>query len=319
MSLMRRVSSLAAMMVIAMACSDSNAPKRGGQAVDVVYTDASGRAKLVHTGSDPVPVPALDTTELFAPITDGMVTFSRSRFSIFRFSTPGLSPIEDRLERGVMVTPGAVSKDGRRLAYASAINSDVFVHTMDLTTGQRDSLNVALRTDLPAAPQIIYSVPVWSPSGDSVAFLLPNVLGMQLFIYERASQRVEVKVMQVPTSTYFRVLEGRPHWASDGTIRFLTQRTELEPYRLLDTLAVLRVYAREPMPHSDVEARATPPDTLSMDDVWSYSFSADGKSVAFGMASGTRSAIMVMHRGLPTLETLVYSEGARPMSVVLVP
>lgn len=316
---MRRLFGFITIVAGTVACSDSTAPKQSAPRVEVVFSDAAGKAHLLTTGGSPTAVPALDTTELFAPLADGMVTFSRSRFSIFHFATLALTPLEERVERGVMVTPGAVSKDGRRLAYASAVNSDVFLHTVDLTTGVRDSLNVALRTDLPAATQIIYNVPVWSPSGDSVAFLLPNVLGMQLLIYERASKRLEVKVMQVQTSTYFKLLEGRPHWSADGTIRFLTQRTELEPYRLLDTLAVVRVYPRESLPHSEVEARAVPPDSLSMDAVFSYSFSADGRSVAFGMSSEGRVAIMAMHRGLPDLQTLLYSETIRPLSIVLVP
>ena len=316
---MRHMLGFVAIITIAAGCRDSVAPKVGGAPVEVVFSDASGRASVVKTGFAPIPVPDLDTTELFAPLADGMVTFSRARFSIFRFSTPGLTPLEERVEPAAILTPGAVSRDGRRLAYASALDSDVFLHVVDMVTGERDSLNVVTRTDLPAAPQIIYNVPIWSPSGDSVAFLLPNVLGMQILIYERASRRLEVKVMAVPTSTYFRLLEGRPHWSSSGTIRFLTQRTELEPYRLLDTLAVLRVDPRLSMPRTEVESRAVPPDSMSMDAVWSYSFNADGSATAFGMTSETRSAIMVMRKEKGTLETLLYSPSVRPMSIVVLP
>ncbi len=80
-------------------------------------------------------IPALDTTRLFAALTDAIVTSSRSRFSIFRFGDPELRLIGDRIEPGGLITLGAVSRDGRQLAYASALNPDVFPYTVDLSTG----------------------------------------------------------------------------------------------------------------------------------------------------------------------------------------
>ena len=318
-SRMRNAIRTSALLIAAAGCSDTTAPRLKAAAVEVIYSDSAFRAAVVRTGHAPAPVPALDNTELFAPLSDGMVTYNGSGFSVFHFATPELTPFEDRVERGAFVSSGAVSRNGRRLAYASGLDFERFLHTVDLTTGIRDSVDVTAYVEPTIADQMLFSVPVWSPSGDSVAFLLPNVIGIQIMIHELGSQRVEVKPMSVATSTFFRVLGGRPHWSTDGTIRMLTRRTEVEPNRLLDTLVVLRVFPREAMPHAEVVSRAVAPDSMTMGSVWSYSFSADGRTGALGMSSAGRAAIMVMQEGVPTLETLLYGTGLKPRDIILIP
>lgn len=310
-------------VVLMAACTDGTSPD-APRAATVLYTDSTGRVSLVRSGEGSIPVRSMDTTQLFASAPGGVIGLKFG--NLYRFTLIDQVPrrVETVQNLWALMTRGAVSPDGKRIAYASAtttISSTqpvIFVHSIDLETGKHDSANVSSRTDIPAAPQIIYSYPIWSPSGDSVAFLLPNVLGIQLLIYERTSQRIEVKPMAVPSATYYHVLDGWPRWTPDGNIRFLTRRMLVEPYRLLDTLVVLQVSARDDMPHSSVVTRAVAPDSLPMGDPWSYSFSADGKTIAFGMSTNGRAAIMVMRQGVRRLETLLYRSGG-PRSVVLIP
>ena len=316
---MRHVIGMFGMVLAAVACADGTAPVRAGAPVTVLYDDSAGRSAVVRTGQSPQLLPTLDTTSFFAAMDDGVVTFSRSRFSIYRFDDNELRPLEDRIEPSAALTPGAVSRDGRRLTYASARNLDRFLHTVDLTNGTRDSVNISNRDDLGAADQVVLSVPIWSPSGDSVAYLLQNVLGMQVIIFERTSHRVEQKVLAIPSSTYFQVQQGRPYWSADGTIRILARRSEVEPYRVLDTLVVLKIFVREPLPHTEVVSRAVAPKDMPMGALWSYSFSADGKAVAFGMSANGKAAIMVMRQGKQELETLLYGPGLRPRNILLIP
>ena len=298
------------------ACGDGNGPNVASEAVTVVYTDASGHASVVRSGSAPEPLSALDTASLFASTTGGVFRFKNGRISVFRFADPVLRSFEDRQESAALITRGAVSRDGHLLAYATQLNADVYLHVVDIASGARDSINVSNK-GIEAAPQIIFSVPVWSPDADSVAFLLPNDLGMQLFLYERASRRLEVKVLKVPTTTYFEPLQGFPSWASDGAIRFLTRRKEGTV--MLDTLVVLRVNPREGFPQAVVAYRAVPPDSLPMSDAWASSFTPDGRSVAFVMATGAKTAVMVMRQGKAQFETLAYGTGVAPADLLLVP
>jgi hypothetical protein len=306
-----------ALTIGVIACSDGTAPRVTASPVTVVYTDALGHASVVRSGGTPETISALDATSLFASSSGAVLAYKNGRISVFRFSDPVARPFEERQESGALVTRGAVSPDGHLLAYATALDTNVFIHTVDITTGARDSVNVAHRDDLLAGPQIIFSVPVWSPSGDTVAFLLPNNVGMQILLYEHSSRRLEQKVMTVPVSTYYEPLAGHPRWTPDGTIRFLVRRKYLDA--LHDTLAVVRVYPREVFPHSELLYTAVAPDSLSMMDAFSYSFSADGKTLAFAMFTGDKTAIMVMRQGRPVLETLLYDDGPAPTDVLLVP
>lgn len=306
----------AAMLGVA-ACSDGTAPDLASGPVTVVYTDASGNASVVRSGGDPEAINVLDATTLFASSSGAVVGYKDGRISVFRFTDPVARSFEERQESAGLITRGAVSPNGRRLAYATALNTDVFLHTVDMTSGARDSVNVAHKDELLAGPQIIFSVPVWSPGGDTVAFLLPNSIGMQILLYEHSTRRLEQKVMTVPVSTFYEPLYGHPRWTPDGTIRFLVRRKDLGV--LHDTLAVVRVYPREVFPHSELMYSAVSPDSLSMMDAFSYSFSADGKTLAFGMATGSKTAIMVMRQGRPTLETLLYEDGPAPTELLLVP
>ena len=314
---MRLTIGILAIPLAIVACSDGTAPNPSADAVTVVYTDAAGHASVIRTGDAPVAVTALDATSLFASARGAVIGYKGGRISVFRFTDPVARPFEDRQESGGLVTRGAVSPDGRQLAYATALNSDVFLHTVDMSTGARDSVNVAHRDDLLAGPQIIFSVPVWSPGGDTVAFLLPNVVGMQILLYEHATGRLEQKVMTVPTSTLYQPLAGHPRWTGDGTIRFLVRRKNINV--LHDTLAVVRVYPREVVPHSELMYDAVAPDSLPMMETFSYSFSADGKTLAFAMSTGSQTAIMLMRAGRPVLETLLYDDGPSPTDVLLVP
>lgn len=300
------------------ACSDGTGPRAVGAPATVIFSDSLGRVSVVRSGGAPTAISSLDTTILFATTKGGVLGLKFGRLYRFQLSDPTPRPFEAFGDLWALMTRGAVSPDGRRLAYGSQTDAGVFIHALELANGDHDSVNVSAREDILAAPQIIYSYPIWSPSGDSVAFLLPNVLGMQILLYERSTQRVEVKVMAVPTSTYFHVLDGWPRWTTDGTIRFLTRRMEVDPWRLLDTLVVLQVHPRDAFPYSEVVSRAASPDSMPMSDPWSYSFSADGKTVAFGMSTNGRAAIMVMRQGRRVLEPLLYRAGG-PRSLVLVP
>ena len=305
----------AALLGIA-ACKDGTGPRVLAGPVTVVFTDSTGHASVMRSDSAPVSISSLDMTELFASSTDAVLGYKLGRLSIFRFSDPVPRPFEDRQESAALITRGALSADGKRLAYATGINSDIFLHTVDITTGARDSINVANK-GLDAAPQIIFSVPIWSPNSENVAFLLPNFLGMQILLYERSTRRLEVKPIAIPSSTFFEVLDGRPQWSSNGTIRFLARRKE--DGIMLDTLVVLQIDPKQPLPQSAIAYKAVPPDSLAITGAWSYSFSRDGKTAAFGMSTGGRAATMVMRQGRSVLETLLYADGAAPADLVLIP
>jgi len=315
---MRNALLILAAVFVGAACSDGTGPGIRPPAATVIFADSLGHVSMVRSGGAPAALRSLDTTTLFATTTGGVIGLKFGQLYSFRLSDPIPRPFESLNNLWSLMTRGAVSPDGKRLAYGSANDAAVFLHTIELESGTHDSVNLSSREEILAAPQIIYSYPIWSPSGDWVAFLLPNVVGIQILLYERLTRRVEVKPMAVPTSTYFHVLDGWPRWTEDGAIRFLTRRMEVEPWRLLDTLVVLQVHPRDDLPFSEVVARAVAPDSLPMSDPWSYSFSADGKTIAFGMSTNGRAAIMVMRQGQRELETLLYGPGG-PRSLVLVP
>jgi hypothetical protein len=313
---MRIPAGILAAGLMASACSDGTGPRGPASPVTVVFVDSTGHASVMRSDSVPSAISSLDAMELFASADDAVLAYKQGRMSIFRFSDPVPRPFEDREESAALITRGALSADGKRLAYATGLDANIFIHTVDITTGARDSINVANK-GLDAAPQIIFSVPIWSPDAKNVAFLLPNFLGMQVLLYERSTRRLEVKPIAIPSSTFFEVLDGRPQWSSNGTIRFLARRKA--DGIMFDTLVVLQIDPEQALPQSAIAYKAVPPDSLAITGAWSYSFSRDGKTAAFGMSTGGRAAIMVMRQGRSVLETLLYADGAAPADLVLIP
>jgi Tol biopolymer transport system component len=170
--------------------------------------------------------------------------------------------------------------------------------------------------DVPAADQIIGRRPVWSPSGDTVAFVLPNPIGVQLFLYEVPTRRIEFFAVPVPVSTYARPLDGWPYWDPNGSLHFVAWRFDVDVPT--DTIVVLRVFP------SDRDRRAelvygAHTDSLPIEGGTSYSFSADGRTVALSVRAAGRLGIFLMHRGEPVLKPVIYGPSQEPIQPLLIP
>jgi hypothetical protein len=218
---------------------------------------------------------------------------------------------------GFGIAGGATSPDGRTLAFAQqSPGAHVFLHLLDLTTGERDSAKVSGRLDVPAAAQILGRRPVWSPSGDTVAFVLPNSIGVQLFLYEVPTGRIEFFAVPVAVSTYARPLDGWPYWDENGSLHFVAWR--FDDTTPTDTLVVLRVFPRDRDRRAELVYSAHT-DSLRIQGGSSYSFSADGRTVALSVHVGGRTGIFLMLRGNRRLLPVIYGPTRSPVQPLLIP
>ena len=298
---------------VAMGCGDSTGPS-GPQNLTIVFVDAQNQLFTLRAGNTPVPTELRDV-QPFAP-SNGALWFLPPHGEPLR-----ILHLDGRVDTLEIPSSGgargAISPDGGLLAYSRRSSGRIYLTTVNLVSGHRDSVDVTGRADAVAADQILGKTPVFSPSGDTVAFLLPNIIGMQVFLYEVATRRIEVFPVPIPVITFARVLDGWPRWTSDEGIRFLARRHVSNS--LTDTVMVMRVFPREPERVADVLYWATPPDSLSLDNANTYSFSADGETVVFSVVADGVSGIFAVRRGSRTMQPLVYRAGTAPRLPLLIP
>jgi hypothetical protein len=214
---------------------------------------------------------------------------------------------------------GAATNDGRLFAYTTIDNDSVHLNTFSLETGERRSVNVTGTVQAPASEQIGLATPTFSPSGDSLVFLLPNFLGMQMLVYEPRTGRYDVRLLRVQVTTFYEPLQGWPRWtARDNSVRFLARlKSNLQP---TDTLAVVRIFPREPDRPNEMVYAARVPDSLSIASAKFYSFSEDGNTVVMSVATTQgKTGLFAMRAGHGTLETLLYDGRVTPRYPLLIP
>jgi hypothetical protein len=311
-----RLPAAAVAALVLAACGESTGP--GAPApLAVAFLDAGGRLNTVRTGEDRV-VTAIAGGIPYAS-TRGAVALHGDGLRIYHVAegTVDTLPVANFGYR----TAGAISPDGSRLAYATragtATGSEVYLVMVHLASGAADSVRVSGRQEVLAAEQIEFSTPIYSPSGDSIAFLLPNQIGMQLFLYEVPTGRMEVQLLRVQVSTFFQPLGGWPRWTPQATIRFLT-RLRIEG-ALTDTLVVLEVSPRDPEAFARAVYLGAPPDGLPLANPGVYSFDAEGRAVAFATSVDGQTGIFALRQGQPTFETLVQEPGLFPRYPILIP
>ena len=303
--------------LLAGACGDGTGPGTPPP-IAVAFLDAQGFLNVVRSGE-----PRVATT------VGGAIPYASTRGAVALHGTGALRlyHVADGAVDTLPVprfgyrTAGAISPDGLRLAYATRVStattSDVYLVIVDLGSGAADSVRVTGREEVPAAAQIEFSTPIYSASGDSIAFLLPNAIGMQLFLYEVPTGRMEQLLLRVQTSTYFQPLAGWPRWTSAGQIRFLTRLRILG--ELTDTLVVLEVSPRDPESFAHVAYQGEPPAGVDLDDPGAYSFDAGGRAVAFAVTTNEGPGLFVLREGQRTFETLLLEPGLTPRYPIVVP
>jgi hypothetical protein len=269
--------------------------------------------QIVQDGQAPASTSVANAVP-FAALKGGLIVIRQGILS--RYYLDG-SSITVPAFAGFGTWAGAVSPDGNQLAYSQrSTGGQSFLHLVDLTTGAHDSIMVSGRLDVPAADQIIGRRPVWSPSGDTVAFVLPNPIGVQLFLYEVPSRRIEFFAVPVAVSTYARPLDGWPYWDPNGSLHFVAWRFDDDVPT--DTMVVLRVFPSERDRRAELVYSAHT-DALPIEGGTSYSFSADGRTVALSVRALGRLGIFLMHHGEPVLRPVIYGPSQEPIQPLLIP
>jgi hypothetical protein len=302
-------------MLALAACDDGTAPPPPvDEAIRIAYVESGLQTlQIVQEGMTPSATSVQNATP-FAAIEGGLVLARQGGLSLYYLDG---SSITVPASTGNGVPGGAMSPDGTRLAYARRSNTGaVHLHFIEITGGTHDSLLVSGRQDVPAAVQIAGRRPSWSASGDSLAFVMPNPIGVQIFLYEVTSGRIEVFPVPVPVTTYVQPIEGWPYWHPDGSLHFVGWRTENSAPT--DTLLVVRVFPRERARHFEV-VFAAHTDSLTLESATSYSFSPDGRTVALTLRADGRTGIFVMHRGEPLLTPVLYEAARTPGQTLLIP
>lgn len=297
------------------ACDDGTAPPPPvDEAIRIAYVESGlPTLQIVQEGMTPSATSVQNATP-FAAIDDGLVLARQGGLSLYYLDG---SSITVPASTGSGVPGGATSPDGSRLAYARRSNTGaVYLHFIEIPNGTHDSLLVSGRQDVPAAIQIAGRRPTWSASGDSLAFVMPNPIGVQIFLYEVTSGRIEVFPVPVPVTTYVQPIEGWPYWHPDGSLHFVGWRTENNAPT--DTLLVVRVFPRERARHFEV-VFAAHTDSLTLESATSYSFSPSGRTVALTLRADGRTGIFVMHRGEPLLTPVLYEAARTPGQTLLIP
>lgn len=317
------------LLLLAVACDGSTGPSAGRAPLSLVFLDAGARLNVLRGGAAPVPtaltgiVPLAATTgkvAFFAPpqarVVDGQVVVDSGGLRLYSLADGHVDTLP--VPNGG-AGAGAISPDGQMLAYVRGGRA-VHLVLVRLADNARDSVDLSAHDARPAAVQAIDATPIYSPSGDSVAFLLPNLIGLQLLIYEVRSGRVEVFPLPVPVTTLFDpTLRGWPRWTRDASIRFLVRRRT--PAGPSDTLTVLRVFPREPRRPAEVAFEGRPAAGVTLNGASSYSFDATGTAVAFGMTAAGRagSRIAVLRQGAGEFEELTVGTGSHPALPLVVP
>lgn len=302
-------------LVTLAACSDGTGPRETPDAsVRIAYLEVGGTTlQIAQEGMTPFTT-SVQNAVPFAALDGGLVLSRQGGLSLYYLDG---SSITVPAFIGFGSTGGAVSPDGTRLAYSHRTGGgEIFLHLIDLETGVHDSIEVSRRQDVPAAAQIAGRRPVWSPSGDTVAFVLPNPIGVQLFLYEVASRRIEVFAVPVAVSTYARPLDGWPYWDANGSLHFVAWRFDDDVPT--DTLVVLRVFPRDRDRRAEF-VYAAHTDSLPIEGGSSYSFSRDGRTVALSVRAAGRTGLFLMHRGVPVLAPLIYGPQTEPVQPLLIP
>lgn len=299
------------------ACRDVTSPADDGGAVTVAFMDHLQRLNTVRSG-EMHRLTGVQSIVPFAAFPGAVAYFVRDSLQLYHLAD-GFVETLPITRQPSFTTAGAVAPDGERLAWASGTEAGIFIHVVNVRSGVRDSVDITDRDDAPAALQAVFSLPVWSPSGDSVAFLLPNVLTVQLLIYEVRTNRLEVHPMPVAASTLYRPLVGWPRWSADASIRFLAQLRNAEGV-LTDTLVVLRVFPRSIERPAEQMFRSVPPEGITITDVGAYSFDAPGETVAFALVTPTRQVgLFSFRRSDARFRTVMLDPLVRPTSPLLVP
>ena len=299
------------------ACRDATSPPDDAGAVNVVFMDHLQRLNTVRSG-EIHHLTGVQAVVPFAAFPGAVAYFVKDSLQLYHLADGFVEKLPITRQPS-FTTAGAVAPDGERLAWASATDGRIFVHVVNVRSGVRDSVDITDREEAPAAAQAVFSVPVWSPSGDSVAFLLPNVLTVQLLIYEVRTHRLEVHPLPVAVSTLYRPLVGWPRWSPDASIRFLAQRRD-DQGGLTDTLVVLRVFPRNIERTAEQLFKSTPPDGITIADAGAYSFDALGETVAFAVVAPTRQVgLFSFRRRDARFRTVMLDSLVRPTSPLLVP
>jgi Tol biopolymer transport system component len=296
------------------ACSEGTGPPDAPEAaVRIAYLESGVSAlQIVEEGEAPSAT-AVENAVPFAALENGLVLSRQGGVSLYYLDG---SSITVPAFIGFGSAGGATSPDGERIAYSRvATGGDVFLHLLNIVTGAHDSIEVSDRDDVPAAVQIAGRRPVWSPSGDSVAFVLPNPIGVQLFLYEVVSKRIEVFAVPVAVTTYARPLEGWPYWDPNGSLHFVAWR--FEGNTPTDTLVVMRIFPRARDRRAEL-VFAAHTESLPIEGGSSYSFSADGRKVALSVRAAGRTGIFLMHRGVPVLAPVIYGPQLAPIQPLLI-
>lgn len=306
-----------AALLPAAACNDGTAPPSPPtDAIRVAFVEVGQSAlQIVEEGLTPNAT-SVQNAIPFAAIDNGIVVTRQGGLSLYYLDG---SSITVPAFIGFGSAGGATSPDGTRLAYSQqSTNGDVYLHTVELSSGTHDSVTVSKRQDVPAAHQILGRRPVWSPSGDTIAFVLPNLIGLQLFLYEVPTRRMEMFAVPVAVTTFARPLDGWPYWdpTNGGSVHFVAWRTENGI--ATDTLVVMRVFPGNRQRHAEV-VYAAHTDTLPLEGGQWYSFSADGGTVALAVQANGQTGIFTMHRGEPLLTAVVFDPSRAPIQPLLIP
>ncbi|MDQ6888378.1 MAG: hypothetical protein M3068_13985 [Gemmatimonadota bacterium] len=304
------------------ACSD-NTGLRAGADVDVVFVSGQ-QLYTLRSGSQPI-VTALGEALPFAATNRAVALFPIRRFGPGQsaYGDLQLFHLQGTLDSlGVpgefLRSVGAISPDGASLVYVrSGADGHIYLKTVHLLTGLRDSSDVSIDRAAPAAIQIAGNAPVFSPSGDSVAFLLPNPITVQLFIYEVRTRRVQVYPVPVPVTTFVQLLAGWPRWTRENGIRFLGRRIALT--QLLDSVIVMSVDPRTPTRFAQQLYTVGIPDSLPITDFGVYSFDQTGDAVVFGMNTNGVNGLFLARRDSPKLRTILYNPAFDPLFPLLIP
>jgi TolB protein len=104
----------------------------------------------------------------------------------------------------------ALSSDGRRLAYESAVDGKLELFARDLETGVAERLTENQADDFS---------PSWSPDGTSIVFASNRNNNVDIYILDLATRQTRRLTTDAGT-------DMNPTWAADGRIYFNSDRTK---------------------------------------------------------------------------------------------
>ena len=138
-------------------------------------------------------------------------------------STPALSSLEP-----------AVSPDGRRLAYESAVEQRLKLFVRDLSTGVSEQITDGTSDDFS---------PAWSPDGGSLVFASNREKGnVDIYTIDVASRQLRRVTTDAGNDMY-------PAWSTNGRIYFNSDRTKAwQVYSILPDGSDATVVVANPAP-----------------------------------------------------------------------